>query len=159
MSYLNSYTHTVFLLIFFVYKRNRDHKQALIFSVAPEDDIRENYVNYDEEGGGEEDETGYNLPTISIPLVETPSNKSSIRSDNPLIRPEEQEPVQKAAPMPIVNDRPKSSSKLPKIPQLSNFYKTGPRDTPALAFRLFLRHNVSTPQGALFSGCNSSFSV
>ncbi|XP_038077180.1 neural-cadherin-like isoform X2 [Patiria miniata] len=56
------------LLAFVFYKRNQDRKQALAFAIDPDDDIRENFINYDEEGGGEEDQDAYDVSTLRKPV-------------------------------------------------------------------------------------------
>ncbi|XP_022110110.1 neural-cadherin-like isoform X2 [Acanthaster planci] len=59
------------LLAFVFYKRDRDRKQALAFAIDPEDDIRENFINYDEECG-EEDQDSYDVSTLRKPVVPVP---------------------------------------------------------------------------------------
>lgn len=59
------------LLLFIIYKRTEDKKNALAFAVDPEDDIRENFINYDEEGG-EEDQTAFDVSTLRKPVQPSP---------------------------------------------------------------------------------------
>ena len=79
-----------------MYKRNNDRKQALAFAIDPEDDIRENFINYNEEGGGEEDHDAYDVGTLRKP-VDTVSEGSV---EPTKIVPTEQMPT-KAAPRPL----------------------------------------------------------
>ena len=58
----------VLLLGLMLYTQRRASKSALAFSVDPDDDIRENFINYDEEGGGEEDNDAYDLNTLRKPV-------------------------------------------------------------------------------------------
>lgn len=62
---------TVLLLLFIVYKRTEDKKNALAFAVDPEDDMRENFINYDEEGG-EKDQTAYDITMLRKPVQPSP---------------------------------------------------------------------------------------
>lgn len=66
-----SSSFTVLLLLFIIYKRTEDKKNALAFAVDPEDDIRENFINYDEEGG-EEDQTAFDVTTLRKPVQPSP---------------------------------------------------------------------------------------
>ncbi|XP_071824162.1 neural-cadherin-like isoform X3 [Apostichopus japonicus] len=59
------------LLLFIVYKRTEDKKNALAFAVDPEDDMRENFINYDEEGG-EKDQTAYDITMLRKPVQPSP---------------------------------------------------------------------------------------
>ena len=51
------------VLVFVVYNRRRE---AQIKYPAPEDDVRENIINYEDEGGGEGDQTGYDLSVLRM---------------------------------------------------------------------------------------------
>ncbi|XP_067905955.1 cadherin-15 [Heterodontus francisci] len=63
----------------------RFHHKGLL--AASEDDIRDNILNYDEQGGGEEDQDAYNIDQLRNPdeiLPSTPSRgKQPIRRDAP----------------------------------------------------------------------------
>lgn len=50
--------HTVVLVLLFVMwmKRRDKERQAKQLLIDPEDDVRDNILKYDEEGGGEEDQ-------------------------------------------------------------------------------------------------------
>ncbi|XP_071785719.1 neural-cadherin-like isoform X1 [Asterias amurensis] len=62
----------ILLLAFVLYKRSHDQKQALALAIDPDDDIRENFINYDEEGGGEEDQDAYDVSTLRKPINPIP---------------------------------------------------------------------------------------
>ncbi|KAG1685476.1 Neural-cadherin [Nymphon striatum] len=55
----------IVVFIFVVYNRTRrsDHKYG-----GPDDDVRENIINYDDEGGGEDDMNAYDITPLRIPI-------------------------------------------------------------------------------------------
>lgn len=49
----------VLVLVFVMWMKRRDkERQAKQLLIDPEDDVRDNILKYDEEGGGEEDQVG-----------------------------------------------------------------------------------------------------
>ncbi|XP_055891438.1 neural-cadherin-like [Biomphalaria glabrata] len=62
------------LSVFLLYKfcPHNDEGEKYILEVDPDDDIRENVMNYDEEGAGEEDQDAYDLSRLQKPTYETP---------------------------------------------------------------------------------------
>lgn len=56
---------TVLVLVFVVYSRRRE---AHIKYPGPDDDVRENIINYDDEGGGEDDMTAFDITPLQIPI-------------------------------------------------------------------------------------------
>lgn len=56
---------TVLVLVFVVYNRRRE---AHIKYPGPDDDVRENIINYDDEGGGEDDMTAFDITPLQIPI-------------------------------------------------------------------------------------------
>ncbi|KRY66373.1 Cadherin-related hmr-1, partial [Trichinella pseudospiralis] len=59
-------TLIVLVLLLVVYSRRR-HQSPLL--IRPDDDIRENIINYAEEGGGEEDQDAYNIAALRKPVL------------------------------------------------------------------------------------------
>lgn len=57
--------HIVLVLVFVVYNRRRE---AHIKYPGPDDDVRENIINYDDEGGGEDDMTAFDITPLQIPI-------------------------------------------------------------------------------------------
>lgn len=58
----------VALLVFLLVRyRRRPHPDKYILDIDPDDDIRENVINYNEEGAGEEDEDGYDISRLRKP--------------------------------------------------------------------------------------------
>lgn len=55
----------VLVLVFVVYNRRRE---AHIKYPGPDDDVRENIINYDDEGGGEDDMTAFDITPLQIPI-------------------------------------------------------------------------------------------
>lgn len=55
----------VLVLMFVVYNRRRE---AHIKYPGPDDDVRENIINYDDEGGGEDDMTAFDITPLQIPI-------------------------------------------------------------------------------------------
>lgn len=53
------------VLVFVVYNRRRE---AQIKYPGPDDDVRENIINYDDEGGGEDDMTAFDITPLQIPV-------------------------------------------------------------------------------------------
>ncbi|XP_037038290.1 neural-cadherin isoform X5 [Bradysia coprophila] len=53
------------VLVFVVYNRRRE---AHIKYPGPDDDVRENIINYDDEGGGEDDMTAFDITPLQIPI-------------------------------------------------------------------------------------------
>ncbi|XP_077979104.1 neural-cadherin-like [Glandiceps talaboti] len=80
-------------LAFVVYRLHRKReKPGLAFGVEPDDDLHENIVVYDDEGGGEEDYDAYDINTLRKPVEESPIV--------PVNRePVEEKPRRKARPM------------------------------------------------------------
>lgn len=58
---------TVLVLMFVVWMKRRDkERQAKQLLIDPEDDVRDNILKYDEEGGGEEDQVRAKCKTHSL---------------------------------------------------------------------------------------------
>lgn len=53
------------VLVFVVYNRRRE---SHIKYPGPDDDVRENIINYDDEGGGEDDMTAFDITPLQIPI-------------------------------------------------------------------------------------------
>jgi hypothetical protein len=51
--------------VFVVYNRRRE---AQIKYPNPDDDVRENIINYEDEGGGEDDMTAFDITPLQIPV-------------------------------------------------------------------------------------------
>lgn len=51
--------------MFVVYSRRRE---SHIKYPGPDDDVRENIINYDDEGGGEDDMTAFDITPLQIPI-------------------------------------------------------------------------------------------
>ncbi len=54
------------MLVFVVYNRRRE---AQIKYPNPDDDVRENIINYEDEGGGEDDMTAFDITPLQIPVA------------------------------------------------------------------------------------------
>ena len=50
-----------------VYNRRRE---AQIKYPGPDDDVRENIINYEDEGGGEDDMTAFDITPLQIPIAD-----------------------------------------------------------------------------------------
>uniref|UniRef100_A0A1B0GHQ4 Putative cadherin egf lag seven-pass g-type receptor n=1 Tax=Lutzomyia longipalpis TaxID=7200 RepID=A0A1B0GHQ4_LUTLO len=61
-------TLILLVLVFVVYNRRRE---AHIKYPGPDDDVRENIINYDDEGGGEDDMTAFDITPLQIPIGST----------------------------------------------------------------------------------------
>lgn len=57
--------YLVLVLVFVVYSRRRE---SHIKYPGPDDDVRENIINYDDEGGGEDDMTAFDITPLQIPI-------------------------------------------------------------------------------------------
>ena len=57
---------SVLVLVFVVYNRRRE---AQIKYPNPDDDVRENIINYEDEGGGEDDMTAFDITPLQIPVA------------------------------------------------------------------------------------------
>ena len=68
---------SVLVLVFVVYNRRRE---AQIKYPNPDDDVRENIINYEDEGGGEGDQTGYDLSVLRMMSDGTPALHSGDHS-------------------------------------------------------------------------------
>ena len=55
------------MLVFVVYNRRRE---AQIKYPGPDDDVRENIINYEDEGGGEDDMTAFDITPLQIPIAD-----------------------------------------------------------------------------------------
>merc|ERR1712241_160439 len=55
----------ILVLVFVVYNRRRE---AQIKYPGPDDDVRENIINYEDEGGGEDDMTAFDITPLQIPI-------------------------------------------------------------------------------------------
>ena len=53
------------VLIYVVYSRRRE---STVRYAGPDDDVRENIINYEDEGGGEDDMTAYDITPLQIPI-------------------------------------------------------------------------------------------
>lgn len=61
----------VLVLLFVVWMKRRDkERQAKQLLIDPEDDVRDNILKYDEEGGGEEDQVRAAAAVTSFPLLD-----------------------------------------------------------------------------------------
>ena len=61
-----TFSCSVLVLVFVVYNRRRE---AQIKYPGPDDDVRENIINYEDEGGGEDDMTAFDIMPLQILLL------------------------------------------------------------------------------------------
>ncbi len=60
-----SSNNPVLVLVFVVYNRRRENQ---IKYPNPDDDVRENIINYEDEGGGEDDMTAFDITPLQVRL-------------------------------------------------------------------------------------------
>ncbi|PNI61563.1 CDH2 isoform 1 [Pan troglodytes] len=114
----------ILVLMFVVWMKRRDkERQAKQLLIDPEDDVRDNILKYDEEGGGEEDQD-YDLSQLQQPDTVEPDAIKPVgirRMDERPIHAEPQYPVRSAAPHPgdigdFINEGLKAADNDPTAP-------------------------------------------
>lgn len=114
----------VLVLMFVVWMKRRDkERQAKQLLIDPEDDVRDNILKYDEEGGGEEDQD-YDLSQLQQPDTAEPDASKPVgvrRLDERPVHAEPQYPVRSAAPHPgdigdFINEGLKAADNDPTAP-------------------------------------------
>nr|XP_014347504.1 PREDICTED: cadherin-2 isoform X2 [Latimeria chalumnae] len=114
----------ILVLLFVVWMKRRDkERQAKQLLIDPEDDVRDNILKYDEEGGGEEDQD-YDLSQLQQPDTVEPDAIKPVgirRLDERPIHAEPQYPVRSAAPHPgdigdFINEGLKAADNDPTAP-------------------------------------------
>ncbi|XP_033849266.1 cadherin-2-like [Acipenser ruthenus] len=117
-------TLLILVLLFVVWMKRRDkERQAKQLLIDPEDDVRDNILKYDEEGGGEEDQD-YDLSQLQQPDTVQPDAIKHVgirRLDERPIHAEPQYPVRSAAPHPgdigdFINEGLKAADNDPTAP-------------------------------------------
>ncbi|NP_001165707.1 cadherin-2A precursor [Xenopus laevis] len=112
------------VLMFVVWMKRRDkERQAKQLLIDPEDDVRDNILKYDEEGGGEEDQD-YDLSQLQQPDTVEPDTIKPVgirRMDERPIHAEPQYPIRSAAPHPgdigdFINEGLKAADNDPTAP-------------------------------------------
>ncbi|KAM4688321.1 cadherin-2 [Discoglossus pictus] len=112
------------VLMFVVWMKRRDkERQAKQLLIDPEDDVRDNILKYDEEGGGEEDQD-YDLSQLQQPDTVEPDTIKPVgirRMDERPIHAESQYPIRSAAPHPgdigdFINEGLKAADNDPTAP-------------------------------------------
>lgn len=114
----------ILVLLFVIWMKRRDkERQAKQLLIDPEDDVRDNILKYDEEGGGEEDQD-YDLSQLQQPDTMEPDSIKPMgirRVDERPIHAEPQYPVRSAAPHPgdigdFINEGLKAADNDPTAP-------------------------------------------
>uniref|UniRef100_A0A3Q2QRX8 Cadherin 2 n=1 Tax=Fundulus heteroclitus TaxID=8078 RepID=A0A3Q2QRX8_FUNHE len=114
----------ILVLMFVVWMKRRDkERQAKQLLIDPEDDVRDNILKYDEEGGGEEDQD-YDLSQLQQPDTLEPDAIKPVgirRLDERPLHPEPQYPMRSAAPHPgdigdFINEGLKAADNDPTAP-------------------------------------------
>ncbi|XP_029688259.1 cadherin-2 [Takifugu rubripes] len=114
----------ILVLLFVVWMKRRDkERQAKQLLIDPEDDVRDNILKYDEEGGGEEDQD-YDLSQLQQPDTLEPDAIKPVgirRLDERPLHPEPQYPMRSAAPHPgdigdFINEGLKAADNDPTAP-------------------------------------------
>ncbi|XP_056453545.1 cadherin-2-like isoform X2 [Gadus chalcogrammus] len=114
----------ILVLLFVVWMKRRDkERQAKQLLIDPEDDVRDNILKYDEEGGGEEDQD-YDLSQLQQPDTIEPDAIKPVgvrRMDERPLHPEPQYPMRSAAPHPgdigdFINEGLKAADNDPTAP-------------------------------------------
>ncbi|KAJ8376830.1 hypothetical protein SKAU_G00074100 [Synaphobranchus kaupii] len=114
----------ILVLLFVVWMKRRDkERQAKQLLIDPEDDVRDNILKYDEEGGGEEDQD-YDLSQLQQPDTVEPDAIKPVgirRLDERPIHTEPQYPLRSAAPHPgdigdFINEGLKAADNDPTAP-------------------------------------------
>ncbi|XP_062916295.1 cadherin-2-like [Mobula hypostoma] len=114
----------ILVLLFVIWMKRRDkERQAKQLLIDPEDDVRDNILKYDEEGGGEEDQD-YDLSQLQQPDTMEPDAIKPMgirRVDERPIHAEPQYPVRSAAPHPgdigdFINEGLKAADNDPTAP-------------------------------------------
>ncbi|XP_058506687.1 cadherin-2 [Solea solea] len=114
----------ILVLMFVVWMKRRDkERQAKQLLIDPEDDVRDNILKYDEEGGGEEDQD-YDLSQLQQPDTIEPDAIKPVgirRLDERPLHPEPQYPIRSAAPHPgdigdFINEGLKAADNDPTAP-------------------------------------------
>ncbi|MBN3277791.1 CADH2 protein, partial [Polyodon spathula] len=117
-------TLLILVLLFVVWMKRRDkERQAKQLLIDPEDDVRDNILKYDEEGGGEEDQD-YDLSQLQQPDTVEPDAIKPVgirRLDERPIHAEPQYPIRSAAPHPgdigdFINEGLKAADNDPTAP-------------------------------------------
>ncbi|XP_030626703.1 cadherin-2 [Chanos chanos] len=114
----------VLVLLFVMWMKRRDkERQAKQLLIDPEDDVRDNILKYDEEGGGEEDQD-YDLSQLQQPDTLEPDMVKPVgirRLDERPLHPEPSYPLRSTAPHPgdigdFINEGLKAADTDPTAP-------------------------------------------